>query len=112
VTGRRYRLALGGAKIALGLLRSANRDQHTMRTFEIPACGAFLCAPRTDEHQAILHEGAEAAFFDNPDELKSQVMRYLTNDEARVQVAAAGRRALTQGTNTYADRIVEMLALA
>ena len=110
--GRSYRLALGGAKIALGLVRSANRDQHTMRTFEIPACGAFLCAQRTEEHQEIFREGTEAVFFDDPDELKSQVTRYLSSDDARARIAAAGFDAVTQGAHTYADRIVEMVALA
>ena len=110
--GRSYRLALTGAKIALGLLRSANRDQHTMRTFEIPACGAFLCAQRTDEHQEIFRDGAEAVFFDDPDELKNQVQRYLSGDAARARIAAAGFRAVTQGAHTYTDRIAEMMALA
>ncbi len=110
--GRSYRLALSGAKIALGLLRSANRDRHSMRTFEIPACGAFLCAPRTDEHQEILCDGAEAVYFDNPDELKSQVTRYLRRDDDRARIAAGGFRAVTQGAHTYADRIVEMAVLA
>jgi spore maturation protein CgeB len=110
--GRSYRLALSGAKIALGLLRSANRDRHTMRTFEIPACGAFLCAQRTDEHQEILRDGAEAVFFDDLDELKSQVTRYLSGNDARTQIAAAGFQAVTQGAHTYADRIVQMASLA
>ena len=109
--GRSYRLALGGAKIALGLECSANRDQHTMRTFEIPACGA-LCAQRTEQHQEIFREGTEAVFFDDPDELKSQVTRYLSSDDARARIAAAGFDAVTQGAHTYADRIVEMVALA
>jgi hypothetical protein len=111
-TGRRYRLALGGAKIALGLLRAANRDQHTMRTFEIPACGAFLCAQRTDEHEEIFRDGVEAVFFDDPDDLKNLVTRYLTDDDARARIAAAGFNAVTRGGHTYADRIVEMARLS
>ena len=83
-----------------------------MRTFEIPACGAFLCAQRTDEHQEIFRDGAEAVFFDDPDELKTQVTRYLNRDDARARIAAAGFHAVTQGAHTYADRIVEMMALA
>jgi spore maturation protein CgeB len=109
--GRSYRLALSGAKIALGLLRSANRDRHTMRTFEIPACGALLCAQRTDEHREIFREGAEAVFFDDPDELKSQVTRYLSSNSDRARIAAAGLQAVTRGAHTYADRIGEMAAL-
>ena len=110
--GRSYRLALSGAKIALGLLRSANRDRHTMRTFEIPACGAFLCTLRTDEHQEIFRDGIEAVFFDDPDHLKTLVARYLSDDDARARIGADGFRAVTQRNHTYADRIVEMATLA
>src|SRR5262249_13619808 len=97
VTGRRYRLALGGAKIALGLLRGANRDAHTMRTFEIPACGSFLCARRSSEHNEIFRDSVDAVFFDDPEELRSQVIHYLNEDEARSRIALAGFQAVTQG---------------
>jgi spore maturation protein CgeB len=111
VTGRRYRLALGGAKIALGLFREANRDGHSMRTFEIPACGTLLCAPRSSEHDEIFRDGVEAVYFDGPEDLRSQVIRYLNDDEARTRIALAGFQAVTEGSHTYADRIVEMSSL-
>ncbi len=41
-TGRDFRLAVSGAKISVNLVRRANRDDHVMRTFEIPACGGFM----------------------------------------------------------------------
>ena len=112
VVGRAYRLALGSTKIALGLVRSANRDQHTMRTFEIPACGAFLCAKRTGEHLELFREDFDAVFFNDPDELRSQVMRYLGDEDARRRIVAAGFCTVTQGAHTYADRVVEMASLA
>ena len=37
-----YARAVTGAKIGLGLLRGVCPDQHTTRTFEIPACGSML----------------------------------------------------------------------
>jgi hypothetical protein len=110
--GRDYRLALSGAKIALGLLRTENRDGHTMRSFEIPACGAFLCAQRTSEHEEILRDNREAVFFDDPDDLKQKITRYLDDKDARVRISGAGLRAVAEGAHTYADRIVEMVTLA
>lgn len=53
VYGWRYRAAIRNAKVVLNILRSANRDQHNMRTFEIPACGGIVVTKRTAEHDAI-----------------------------------------------------------
>jgi spore maturation protein CgeB len=110
--GRDYRLALSGTKIALGLLRAANRDGHTMRTFEIPACGAFLCAQRTEEHEEIFNDGAQAVFFNDPDDLKTKVVRYLSDDVGRRLISQSGFQAVVGGSHTYADRIAEMVAFA
>ena len=107
--GRHYRHALGAAKIALNLVRRANRDGHVMRSFEIPACGAFMLAERTEEHLEWFEEGKEAAYFDSPEELVEKVRYYLSRDDERQRVAEAGHRKVTLGGNTYKDRLIQIL---
>lgn len=109
-TGRDYRLALNGAKIAVNLVRRANRDDHVMRTFEVPACGAFMLAERTPTHKGIFEDGEEAAFFDTPDDLVERVGQYLDDDHTRRCVAAAGRARIVKGAHTYRDRLEEILS--
>jgi hypothetical protein len=109
VRGRDYRLALRGSAIALCLVRRANRDGHAMRTFEIPACGAFMLAERTDEHVALFREGHEAAFFGSPAELLDKVQYYLAHGEERRRIAAGGYARITSGGHTYRDRLSELM---
>ena len=110
--GRDYRLALGGAKIALCLVRRANRDGHAMRTFEIPACGAFMLAERTDEHLELFKEDQHAAFFGSPEELLEKVRYYLVHEQVRQNIATAGHERVTTGAHTYRDRLMEILEIA
>ena len=107
--GRDYRLALGGAKIAICLVRRANRDGHCMRTFEIPACGAFMLAERTEEHLELFAEGREAAYFGSPEELVDKVRYYLQHEEERQRIAEAGHRRVMRGKHTYQNRLEEIL---
>ena len=107
--GRDYRLAVGGAKIAVNLVRRANRDDHVMRTFEIPACGGFMLTERSDTHDELFSEGNEAAFFSSPDEFVAAVSAYLGRDQDRMRMAAAGHRKITQGKHTYGDRLAEIV---
>jgi spore maturation protein CgeB len=96
-------------RIALGLLYHANRDLHTSRSFEIPACGGFMLAERTREHQEYFAEDREAVYFDTFDELMDKIRYYLRHDEARARIAEAGyRRCLTSGYR-YVDRAQELL---
>jgi spore maturation protein CgeB len=110
--GRDFRLAIGGAKIAVNLVRRANRDDHVMRTFEIPACGGFMLTERSTAHDELFSEDNEAAFFNSPDEFVAKVRSYLGRDEDRVRIAAAGHRKITQGRHTYGDRLAEIIQAA
>ena len=69
IYGEDYVKGLCATRINLCFLRKINRDLQTDRTMEIPACGAFMLAERTDEHLRLFAEGKEAAHFDSNEEL-------------------------------------------
>jgi hypothetical protein len=108
--GRAYRLAIAGSKISLSLLRHTNHDTHVMRTFEIPACRAFMLAERTDEHLSMFEEGKEAEFFSTPEEMMDKIRYYLAHEDERLRVAEGGYQRTIRGGNTYKDRLFHLLS--
>jgi hypothetical protein len=96
--GLEYAKSINATKVNLGFLRKVNRDLQTTRTMEIPGCGGFLLAERTDEHLRLFREGEEAEFFGSTAELVAKCRHYLEHDELRRRIAAAGhRRCITSG---------------
>src|SRR5262249_55230615 len=78
--GQDQRMAFGGSKIVINLVRRANRDGHGPRTFEIPACGGFMLTDRTDEQRTFLEEDKEAVYFSSSEEMIDKVKYYLAHD--------------------------------
>jgi spore maturation protein CgeB len=100
-----YAKAVNGARIVLGLLSERAGDTITQRSIEIPACGAFMLAPRTEAHTAAFREGVEAEFFGSFDEMVAKIRHYLRHSSLRARIAAAGRqRCLTAGYS-YPERM-------
>lgn len=104
-----FRKAHSGTKIGLCLVRRANRDGHAMRTFEIPACGTFMLAEKTEEHQELFLEDKEAVFFSDVGELKDKFYFYKDHVMERKKIAEAGRCKIRRGKFTYRDRLIEIL---
>lgn len=104
-----YTVALCSFKISLCFLRKKNLDQQTARTMEIPACGTFMLAERTQEHMNLFKEGEEAEFFSTDEELLSKCQYYLVNAEEREAIATRGlARCKTSGYSNN-DLITKLL---
>ena len=110
--GREYRCVLKGAKIALSLNRLGNRDTHVMRTFEIPACGTFMLAERSEDQRAFFKEDREAAYFADGAEMMRKIDRYLAREDDRQAIARNGYVQATTGGHTYTERLRTLMGAA
>lgn len=109
VYGDPYAWALTGARISIGFLRTVWPDQHTTRTFEIPACGSMLLADRTEEHQAFFQEGKEADFFSTEEELLQKVEFYLHHESTRARIGEAGYQRSIRSEYSYTNRLLNVM---
>lgn len=110
VFGYDYAATISATPINLGFLRKCNRDLQTTRSIEIPACGGFLLAERTAEHQRLFLEGEEAEFFGSDAELVQKASHYLKHPNERIAIANRGRQRCLTGRYSYAERIQDALA--
>jgi hypothetical protein len=109
VFGAEYVEAICSFDINLGFLRRLNRDLQTTRSVEIPACGAFMLAERTAEHQQLFQEGVEADFFSNPEELLKKCRHYITHSEERSQIARTGHQRCKRSDYSYDRQLSDVL---
>lgn len=107
--GDEFAKACSAFKVNLGFLRKLNRDTQTTRSVEIPACGGFMLAERTEDHVALFEEGREAEFFASPEELLDKCRRYLVDEGSRVAVARRGYERCVASGYTNAARLSEAL---
>ncbi|MBR8827044.1 MAG: glycosyltransferase [Gomphosphaeria aponina SAG 52.96 = DSM 107014] len=104
------RLAIKSTKIALCLVRQANRDGHVMRSFEVPAVGACMLTEDTPEHREIFgEEGENVIYFKTIPEMLAKARWLLDNESERLRLANNAYKLITKGGNTYGDRLQYIL---
>lgn len=109
--GDDYTKAICSFDVNLAFLCKVNRDLQTTRSVEIPACGAFMLAERTEEHLSLFHEGKEAEFFSTNKELLEKVRYYLLHKETRKMIADAGRERCIKSGYSNQERLKQMLTI-
>ncbi len=106
------RRAIGAGRVALCIVRRANRDGHAMRTFEVPAIRACMLAEDTGEHREIFGaESQNVLYFQTIAEMIQKTRWLLEHPEERRRLADAAHRHIVQGRNTYRDRLERILEL-
>jgi spore maturation protein CgeB len=78
------------------------------RNFELPGCGAFTLTEPFDQLGEYFTGGEHLALFDGPDQLLSQVQKYLADEPLRERIADAGH-AHCLAHHTYVHRFCELL---
>jgi spore maturation protein CgeB len=103
--GDEYTKVICATKINLCFLRKVNRDKQTARSIEIPACGGFMLAERTDEHLALFEENKEAVFFSTNKELIDKIEYYLKHQDELARIALAGHKKCIEGKYSNKERM-------
>ena len=104
------RRAIAGARVSLGLVRRANRDGHSMRTFEVPAMAGCLLVERTDEHAELLGaDGDAVVFFDGATQAAERAARLVADPDQVARLRNRAHARITRGQHTYADRLAVIL---
>lgn len=107
------RKVVRGAKISLCLVRRANRDGHSMRSYEIPAMGGCMLAEDTEDHRTLFGpEGTSVQYFTTPEDLLDKAPTLLARKDERRRMANTARERIVDGANTYGDRLTTMIKLA
>ncbi len=110
--GKDYIKALCSAEIGLCFLTKYFPEQSTQRTFEIPFCGVFMLAERTNEHLELFEEGKEAEFFGSVEELIDKTKFYIKHPHVRNRVARLGRKRCIKSNyslNCMISRLITMV---
>lgn len=102
-----FRKLVVNAAVNLCLVRSANRDGHSMRSLELPAVGGCMVVEDTPEHRDLLGaDGDCVRYFQDRHDLASQLRALLAAPSERARLSEAVRvRVREQNRNTYADRL-------
>jgi spore maturation protein CgeB len=114
IIGEEYSRALQASSICLGILSEQRKgassgDLITSRTFNIPACGAFMLHERNKESVRYFKENEEAAFFGSAEELAHRVQFYLQHEDKRAAVARQGRERCLRSGYCLDDRMTQVV---
>jgi spore maturation protein CgeB len=106
------RAASAEAKICLCLVRRANRDGNTMRSFEAAAIGGCILAEATADHRELFGPNDHAVrYFSTNVEMVQQAKLLLADGAARHRLSVQLRERFSGGRHTYAARLASMLKL-
>lgn len=109
VLGDNFCRVVRNCKINIGVVRRANGDEHSMRSYEIPACGGVGIYEDTSEHRDLFAGYPEYGFFTSPKDLADKCNWLLEHPIEREQMRQLGIQLIVTEANTYTARLKTIL---
>lgn len=105
------RALVAAAGVNLGLVRLANADDHSMRSYELAAIGGVLLMQDTSHHRRLFGPPGEAVWYaSDPQELAMRAGELLRLPASvRQSMRERARRCVVNAANRYADRLRALL---
>jgi len=100
--------AYRSAKVVLNVHHAQMREGPNMRTFEIPAAGAFQLTDYKIRMDELFDVGAELAVYRDADDVVATIERFLHDEPKRRSIIEAGRRRVEQD-HTYEVRMRQLI---
>jgi hypothetical protein len=101
---------LARSQVAFNVVRAEHGCAHSMKTFEIPACGGVMLTNRTPEQEMFFEDGRDCVFFDTPEEAFERASSLLGDPSRCRAIRAAALKAVAP--HTYEERarsLIEMM---
>jgi spore maturation protein CgeB len=99
--------AIAGADMVFNLVRAEHGCAHSMKTFEIPACGGFMLTNWTEEQAEFFEDGKHCVFFRTREEMLEKAIYFSTREYERIKIAVAGN--LEASKHPYTTRAAQIL---
>ena len=100
--------AYRGAKVVLNVHHAQMREGPNMRTFEIPAAGAFQLTDYKTRMDELFEVGGELAVYQDANDVVEAIMRYLHDEPTRRAITEAGKRRVERD-HTYEVRMRQLV---
>lgn len=102
--GMEFAHAVSQSKISLNILGPISWPGPNMRTFELPACRAFVLSERQPGVTEYFKEDFSIACYSSIEEAREKIVHYLNEEVSRDGIAKAGYETVIHNGNTYLDR--------
>jgi spore maturation protein CgeB len=105
-----FRLLASARTVLNRHIGAAGQYANNMRLYEATGVGSLLVTDAKKNLPELFEPGREVVTYTGSDELVAQVQRYLADEDARREIAAAGQ-ARTLRDHTYAVRMRELATI-
>jgi len=108
IYGEDYAKVLSKYYFSLGLLSRWVNEQHTTRTFEIPACRTALITEKNDEISKFYNTN-EVIYFNSADNIIERINSYMNHKDKLRQLIQMGYERVLNDGRDYRDILTQIL---